>query len=230
LVEFINVSGRGAQMREEAGELTAVFIVDPNPIFRLGMATCLDSLEPIRAVGGSDSVGDAWARPELARADLVIVDAAAPDVREFVRDLRVDRDTPSLVSGSDWQPERVASVVEAGAIGVLEKRTLTPATLEANVRAALLGAAVLPSDLVADVVAMGSDEVDANGILRGGQLSEREQEVLRLIADGHATREVAAQLCYSERTIKNVLHDVAMKFGARSRSHAVAHAVREGLI
>ena len=50
------------------------------------------------------------------------------------------------------------------------------------------------------------------------------------IADGHAIREVAQQLCYSERTVKSVLHDVVTKLNARSRSQAVAHAVREGLI
>lgn len=222
---FTNVTG-GAKVT--ATEPTEVFIVDPNPIFRLGMATCLDSLDSIRTVGGSDNVRDAWASLELASADLVIVDGDTPDVRDFVRDLIVDRDTPSLVSGSYWQADRVASAVEAGAIGVLEKEKLTPARLEANVRAALHGSAVLPSDLVADIVATGSDE--ENGIVRGGQLTEREQRVLRLIAAGHATREVAAELNYSERTIKNVLHDVAMKLGARSRSHAVAHAVREGLI
>jgi DNA-binding CsgD family transcriptional regulator len=53
---------------------------------------------------------------------------------------------------------------------------------------------------------------------------------LRLAAEGHPTREVAVQLCYSERTIKNVLHDVVTKMDARTRSHAVAQAVREGLI
>ena len=62
------------------------------------------------------------------------------------------------------------------------------------------------------------------------RLTDREQQVLSLIANGHPTREVAQQLCYSERTVKNVLHDVVTKLGARSRSQAVAHAVREGLI
>jgi DNA-binding NarL/FixJ family response regulator len=62
------------------------------------------------------------------------------------------------------------------------------------------------------------------------RLTDREQQVLALIAEGHPTREVAEQLCYSERTVKNVLHDVVTKLGARSRSQAVAHAVREGLI
>jgi DNA-binding CsgD family transcriptional regulator len=61
-------------------------------------------------------------------------------------------------------------------------------------------------------------------------LTAREKQVLRLVADGHPTREVARQLCYSERTIKNVIHDAVMKLNARSRSQAVAEAVRAGLI
>ncbi len=54
--------------------------------------------------------------------------------------------------------------------------------------------------------------------------------MLSLIAAGHPTREVALELSYSERTVKNVLHDVVTKLNARSRSQAVAFAVREGLI
>jgi DNA-binding NarL/FixJ family response regulator len=61
-------------------------------------------------------------------------------------------------------------------------------------------------------------------------LTDREQQVLALIAAGHPTREVAQELSYSERTVKNVLHDVVTKLNARSRSQAVAFAVREGLI
>ena len=61
-------------------------------------------------------------------------------------------------------------------------------------------------------------------------LNERERRVLRLVADGHQTREVAAELCYSERTIKNVIHDVVIKMNVRTRSQAVAQAVRQGMI
>ena len=61
-------------------------------------------------------------------------------------------------------------------------------------------------------------------------LTDRETQVLSLIADGHLTREIAELLCYSERTVKNVLHDVVTKLNARTRAQAVAHGVREGLI
>ena len=61
-------------------------------------------------------------------------------------------------------------------------------------------------------------------------LAAREVEVLRLVADGCDTSEIARRLAYSERTVKNVLHDVTTRLQLRNRSHAVAYAVREGLI
>jgi DNA-binding NarL/FixJ family response regulator len=61
-------------------------------------------------------------------------------------------------------------------------------------------------------------------------VSLREAEVLRLVADGLETREIAEQLCYSQRTVKGILHDVTSRFQLRNRAHAVAFALREGLI
>nr|WP_281497227.1 helix-turn-helix transcriptional regulator [Ornithinimicrobium sp. F0845] len=61
-------------------------------------------------------------------------------------------------------------------------------------------------------------------------LTPREAQVLRLVADGHDTAEIARELCYSERTVKNVLHDLTTRLQLRNRSHAVAYALREGLI
>jgi DNA-binding CsgD family transcriptional regulator len=53
---------------------------------------------------------------------------------------------------------------------------------------------------------------------------------LKLVASGHDTAEIAGRLCYSQRTVKNILHDVTTRLQLRNRSHAVAYAVREGLI
>jgi DNA-binding NarL/FixJ family response regulator len=229
-LRIIADADRDIQRRGAVAHEVRVFIIDPHSIFRLGMATCLESLAIVGEVTGADSVHDAWQRPELPAADLVIVDAADRDVHAFVRDVRSAYGTPSLACGSAWQVDEMAAVLEAGAAGVLARESLTPETLESNVRAALHGAGVLPSELMARLLGGPDHAVDTGGGLGAGQLNTREQQVLRLIADGHGTREVAAELCYSERTIKNVLHDVVTKLGARSRSHAVAHAVREGLI
>ncbi len=63
-----------------------------------------------------------------------------------------------------------------------------------------------------------------------GGLTQRELTVLRLIAEGYSTSEIATQMAYSERTIKNAIHDLVSRFQLRNRSHAVAYAVRQGLI
>lgn len=205
----------------------AVFIVDPHSIFRLGLATCLEELPLVGRVSGVGSVEVAWRHGDLATSDVVIVDASAADALVFISEVRQAGTARLIASGSSWQQEDILATMEAGAVSVLRKDTLTPESLEANVRATLQGAGVLPSDLLSGLlVAVRAGDGDA----RSSRLTNREEQVLRLIADGHATREVAAELCYSERTVKNVLHDVVTKLGARTRSHAVAHAVRAGLI
>jgi DNA-binding NarL/FixJ family response regulator len=205
----------------------AVFIVDPHSIFRLGLATCLEELALVGRVTGVGSVQAASRHADLATSDIVIVDASTPNALAFIRDVRAAGKARLIVSASSWQQKDILATMEAGAVCVLRKDTLTLESLEASVRATLQGAGVLPSDLLSGLlVAVRAGDAQP----RSSQLTNREEQVLRLIADGHATREVAEELCYSERTVKNVLHDVVTKLGARTRSHAVAHAVRAGLI
>jgi DNA-binding NarL/FixJ family response regulator len=205
----------------------AVFIVDPHSIFRLGLATCLEELALVGHVTGVASVQAASRHADLATSDIVIVDASTPNALAFIRDVCAASKARLIVSASSWQQKDILATMEAGAVCVLRKDTLTPESLEASVRATLQGAGVLPSDLLSGLlVAVRAGDAQP----RSSQLTNREEQVLRLIADGHATREVAEELCYSERTVKNVLHDVVTKLGARTRSHAVAHAVRAGLI
>ena len=135
-----------------------------------------------------------------------------------------------IVCTSDCSQQNVLAAMQAGAIGILRKDTLTMEGLAAAVQAAASGAGVVTPELLGGLVRSAAN--GANGHARAHQatLTDREQQVLALIAAGHPTREVAQQLCYSERTVKNVLHDVVTKLNARSRSQAVAFAVREGLI
>ena len=120
-----------------------------------------------------------------------------------------------------------------GPCGYLTKDTLTPETLAAGVRAVHSGAGILPPDLLGTLLRtlaeVSRDVLEPRG-LSLTSLTTRERNVLRLVAKGLPTREVAQQLSYSERTIKAVMHDVTTKLHAKSRSQAVALAVREGLI
>jgi DNA-binding NarL/FixJ family response regulator len=72
--------------------------------------------------------------------------------------------------------------------------------------------------------------MDGSELRRSLRLKERELDVLRLLSEGHDTAEVARRLCSSERTVKNVLQDLTRRHNLRNRTHAVAFALRQGLI
>jgi DNA-binding NarL/FixJ family response regulator len=124
----------------------------------------------------------------------------------------------------------VLAAVESGAGALIRRTEATSERLIHAVRRVAAGEGVLPADVLGRLLQRGQCTEAANGRLTFGGLTERELAVLRLVADGYSTAEIAGQLTYSERTIKNALHDLAMRFQLRNRTHAVAFAVREGLI
>jgi DNA-binding NarL/FixJ family response regulator len=194
-----------------------LFILDPHPIYRGGLTACLASLDEVEWVAEAGSAEEAWEAPDLREADVVLVDHELVGGQEFIRRVRESTHARVLVCSSSSDEQEVLAATQAGAVGYLCKDTLTPDTLIAGVRAAASGAGVMTPEVLGN-------------LLRGISRVSREEQVLRLVAEGHPTREVARRLCYSERTIKNVIHDVVTKMNARTRSQAVAEAVREGLI
>jgi DNA-binding NarL/FixJ family response regulator len=210
-----------------------VFLVDPHSIYRRGLVACLEGVPEIESITDAVSVEGAWACSELLAADVVLVDHELDGVHDFVRDLRERTGASVLVCSSRSDQRELLAAVQAGAVGYLWKETLTPDALVASLRSAATGSGVLAPELLGDLlrtISRAQNELLEPRGLSLSPLTMREQEVLRLVADGHPTREVAKRLSYSERTVKNVIHDVVTKFNARSRSQAVAAAVREGLI
>jgi DNA-binding NarL/FixJ family response regulator len=208
-----------------------VFILDPHSIYRRGLAGSLARLDEVDSVAEAESVKDAWQIPALLESDLVIIDHEVLGATEFIAQVRETIGASVLVCSSLADERLVLTSMQAGAAGLLSKDTLTPDTLAAGVRAAASGAGVVAPNVLSALLARGArDEQVTERATLQSRLTEREQQVLTLIAEGHPTREVAEQLCYSERTVKNVLHDVTTKLNARSRSQAVASAVRAGLI
>jgi DNA-binding NarL/FixJ family response regulator len=211
------------------GNVMEVFVVDPHSIYRRGLAASLELLDGVGAVAHAGSIREAWSHEELLSADVVLVDVAVEGGMDFVSAAAETTPAKVVVCTSPVTEEVVMASVQAGAVGVISKDTLNPEALGAAVKAAASGTGVIAPDLLASLLrSIGADGLD--GPHAPARLNEREQQVLALIAAGHPTREVAEQLCYSERTVKNILHDVVTKLNARSRSQAVAFAVREGLI
>jgi DNA-binding NarL/FixJ family response regulator len=207
-----------------------LFVLDPHTIYRRGLAACLELLAGVDSVAHAETVREAWEHPALFESDLILLDHTIEGGHDFIGAVSESTGARVLICTSDCQEDAVLTAMQAGAVGFLRKDTLTTEGLSAAVSAAVNGAGVVTPDLLDSLLRGISPEGVENGRPALARLTEREQQVLSLIAKGHPTREVAQELCYSERTVKNVLHDVVTKLNARSRSQAVAHAVREGLI
>jgi DNA-binding NarL/FixJ family response regulator len=123
--------------------------------------------------------------------------------------------------------------VENGVAGLLRRSEATTRTLINTLHTVASGEGALPADLLGrfmDQVGRLQRRVLAPRGLTFSGLTEREIAVLSLLAEGHDTAEVGRRLFYSERTVKNIVHDVTSRFDLRNRTHAVAFAVREGYI
>jgi DNA-binding NarL/FixJ family response regulator len=210
-----------------------VFVVDPHAIYRRGVTACLSGEEAVESVGEAGSIRDAWQSDRLREADVVVVDQEMAGGIEFIRQVRESTGAQVLVCSASADETDVVAAVAAGATGYVCKDSLTAEGLVAAVGAAAVGAGVMAPELLGTLlrgISRASEEVLEPRGLSLTRLNAREQQVMRLVAEGHPIREVAEQLRYSERTIKNVIHDVVTKLNVRTRSQAVAHAVREGLI
>jgi DNA-binding NarL/FixJ family response regulator len=209
-----------------------VFVIDPQSIYRRGVMSCLGELPFVAAVDGVDAPQQAWEHPALAGADLVLIDVGAPDAVAAIERLSSREGCRVLATAMGWQQAELLGAVGSGALGVMCKQGLTQEALIAQVHAILNGAGVMPPRMLSTLVASRADQAGTSprGFARITGLTSREQLVLKLIADGRLLREVADELSYSERTVKLVLSAAVGKLGARSRSQAVAHAVREGII
>jgi DNA-binding NarL/FixJ family response regulator len=203
----------------------SIYVYADDPILQAGMVSQLRGRPEIDIVEAS----------ELARAQLGVVaaDALDDETLRIMRSLKRAGVAHTVLVMRAIDDAAVVSAAEVGVSGLLRRSEATPETLVRTIQKVAHGDGVIPSDLLGHLLGqvgrLQRQVLSPRGLTFTG-LSDREIEVLRLIAEGHDTNEIARQLCYSQRTVKNVLHDVTTRLQLRNRSHAVAYAVREGLI
>jgi DNA-binding NarL/FixJ family response regulator len=188
-----------------------------------GVAAELVQWPEVRVVGPEDE----------ADVAVVVVDEVDEDALRMLRAAqRADRDRVVLVA-TRIDDRGLLQAVEAGACGLVRRSEANGRAIVGAVRTAARGDGTLPGDLLGRLLTqvgrLQRQVLAPHGLSFGG-LTDREVAVLRLVADGLDTGEIARQLAYSERTIKNVIHDVTTRLHLRNRSQAVAYALREGLI
>jgi DNA-binding NarL/FixJ family response regulator len=207
------------------GQRISVYVYANDPILQAGVVSQLRGNPEVAVVGQADV--------DQADVAIVVTDLVDETVLRILRAIQRGSAPRTVLIAAVLDESTVIAAAEAGVSGLLRRCEVTAERLLEVVGKVAAGEAAVPADLLArllDQVGRLQRQVLSPRGLRFSGLSEREIEVLRLLADGLDTGEIARRLCYSERTIKAVLHDVTARFQLRSRAHAVAYAVREGLI
>lgn len=192
--------------------MVRVGILASDPISRAGVTDCLRSADGLSVRSGLD--GD-----EL---DVLVVACGrlTPEVISTLRLTAGNHGCPVvLVCGACAESELLAAV-EYGVVEVVPRSAVSPKLLQEYVLAAAGGAALAAAE--------ANEMIDRGWA--DGELSLREIGVLRLVSEGFDTKEIAGEMHYSERTVKNVLYGITQRLRLRNRSHAVAYALRSGLI
>jgi two-component system, NarL family, response regulator LiaR len=213
-----------------AGELT-VMLVDDHPVVRGGVRAYLDVQPDIEVVGEAGSGREAVELAATLVPDVVLMDLVMPEMDGVVATRRVRQVSPHtrvIVLTSYHDDAHVFPAIKAGALSYLLKDA-SPAEVAQAVRAAARGEAVLDRRVAAKLVAelRGERAVAVNPYT---ELTEREQEVLALIAQGATNGEIAAALAISEKTVKGHVSNVLGKLYLADRTQAAVFAWREGFV
>ena len=207
-------------------ERVRVLIVDDHAVVRRGLRMFLEDDPAIDIIGEAADGEEAVRLATESRPDVVLMDLLLPKLDGITATERIRQalpDTQVIALTSVLEDASVVGAVKAGAIGYLLKNAEADELLSA-LHAAADGQVRLSPEaskrLMHEVRAPQSPEV----------LTERETEVLRLLAKGKANKEIARELKVSEHTVKSHVHSVLAKLGVLSRTQAAMYAARIGLV
>ncbi|MFC8227858.1 LuxR C-terminal-related transcriptional regulator [Streptomyces sp. NPDC057287] len=206
-------------------ERVTVAVYTADPILRVGVVQQLRQRPEIDLLSETDAEG--------AQVSLVVVDHVEDDVIALLHRLRLNSATRvGLVVGT-LGSGALQRVIECGVPAVLRRAEADQNRLVHLVLATANGEGVLPGDLLGKLLShvggLQRSALDPQG-LSLSTLTTREADMLRLVSEGLDTAEIARKTAYSERTVKNVLHEIINRLQLRNRAHAVGYALRNGLI
>ncbi len=208
-----------------------IFIVDDHPLFRDGLRQAFAQRPEFQLVGEASTAATALPLILEALPDVVLADVHLPDSTgiELVGKLLTAR--PSLrilMLSGDSDPALIESALDAGACGYVLKDTIVPVLIHA-VEMVMAGKLFISPEASAEMLEylrktpVKSEKVEAD-------VSERERDVLRLIADGQRNKEIAAHLGLSTKSIETYRSRLMRKLGCSSPAELVRYAIRTGIV
>jgi two-component system response regulator NreC len=210
-----------------------VLIVDDHTLVRAGIRSLLMLVEDIEVVGEASDGKEALARVRQLKPDVVLMDLAMPVMGGLEATRRLRREFPGIKVLALTQyddSEYVIPIIEAGACGFITKMSAF-SELAAAIQAAYRGESYLSSTAATALVEEYQLKIPAEGEQDPyQQLTDREREVLKLLAEGRTTREIAEMLVVSPKTVEWHKSSLMNKLNIRSRTDLIKFAIRKRII
>ena len=208
-----------------------VMLADDHALFRAGIRALLESIPGVVIVGEAGDGHEALRMVAEFRPDIVLLDVSLPGLNGIEVAERV-RDTPGtrvLILSMFANEEYVLRSLRAGAAGYLLKDS-TVVELEAALRSIADGGSYLSPAVSGHVLAAYVRRVGDEGAPAQATLTPRQREVLQLIAEGHGTKEIAALLFLSAKTVETHRAQLMERLGIRDVPGLVRYAIRAGIV
>jgi DNA-binding NarL/FixJ family response regulator len=206
-------------------ERISVLVRATDPISQAGVIAQLRTTPDVLVLGEESS--------GTQQVSLIVVDEVDDEALRLMRSVGHQGAARTVLVATRIDDAALVRAVEAGVVGIVRRSEATTHHLVSVIGASYRGDGAVPPDLLGRLLVqvgrLQRQVLAPRGLTFAG-LAQREIDVLRLVADGYDTAEIADRLAYSERTVKNVLHDITSRMQLRNRSQAVAYAIREGLI
>ncbi|MGV3760641.1 MAG: response regulator [Actinomycetota bacterium] len=217
------------------GEAIRVLICDDHALFRRGLTMVLESEDGIDVVGEAEDGAEAVEKAEELAPDVVLMDVRMPRVSGIEATSTIAERVPTtkilMLTVSDEEDD-LYDAIKAGASGYLLKE-ISIEEVASAIRAVVSGQSLISPSMASKLLTEFSNlskRADERQSVPTPRLTDRELEVLKLVAQGLTNRDIAGELYISENTVKNHVRNILEKLHLHSRMEAVVYAVREKLL
>jgi two-component system response regulator NreC len=207
-----------------------IFLADDHAVLRDGLKALVNAQADMEVVGEADNGRTAWLKVKELLPDIVVMDVSMPELNGVQATEMLKRECPQvkvLALTAYKDKAYLDQMLKVGALGYVLKMSAAKELIEA-LRAVAIGDVYVDQEMTEKIAEGYVRDQFLRGVTRQRELTNREEQVIRLIAQGYANKEIASQLEISVKTVESHKTNVMEKLELKSRTEIVRYAVRQG--